>query len=322
MGRNVDTLVRQDPVSDLAVLFPGQGSQEVGMGAELAAAFPAARELFERADEILGFGLSGLCWEGPDDELRQTENAQPAILVHSLAVWAVVKDELAQRTRFAAGHLLGEFTAYAAAGSLDFDDALRLVRRRGELMAASRAGTMSAIVGLEPEVVEGICRKVSAAGGVVVAANYNSPQQIVISGEIAAVEQAGELAKQAGAKMVRPLAVSGAFHSPLMKDAEAGLSEALERVAFQAPEIPVVANVTAEPVSDAATARSALLRQLTSPVRWTHSIRRVATDGVSSFAELGPGKVLTGLLRRIERGLGGQEIGTPRDIERLRESVK
>ena len=306
-------------MTGLAALFPGQGSQHVGMGAELAGAFPIAREAFERADEVLGFSLSKLCWQGPEDELTQTQNAQPAILVHSYAAWSVVREALSRWVRFAAGHSLGEFTAYAAAGSLEFEDAVRLVRRRGELMAAAREGTMAAVVGLDADVVEGICKRVSAESGVVIAANYNSPQQIVISGEVDAVALAGDQAKGLGAKMVRPLAVSGAFHSPLMGNAETGLREALDSVAFSDPKFPVVSNVTAEPVTDSDSARSTLVRQLTSPVRWSSSIQRIAREGVDRFVELGPGKVLTGLVRRIDRALEGVEIGTPEDVERFSE---
>jgi [acyl-carrier-protein] S-malonyltransferase len=309
-------------MGDLAALFPGQGSQHVGMGADLAEALPSARAVFERADTVLGFPLSRLCWEGPEEELKQTENAQPAILVHSFAVWTVLGDDLAGRIERAAGHSLGEFTAYAAAGSLTFDDAVRLVRRRGELMAASPAGTMAAVVGLEPQVIEDICAKISAAGEVVVAANYTSPQQIVISGAVDAVDRAGSLAKAAGAKMVRALAVSGAFHSPLMSEAAAGLRRELERVDFRDPEFPVVSNATAEPVVDATMARSTLLEQLTAPVRWTQSVQRIARDGVSGFVELGPGKVLTGLLRRIGANLEGIAVGKAEDVLRFREGVK
>ncbi len=304
-------------MSGLAVLFPGQGSQYVGMGAELAQAFPAARGAFERADEALGFRLSALCWEGPEGDLKQTQNAQPAILVHSFAVWTVVEEALAQRVKYAAGHSLGEFTAYAAADSLEFEDAVRLVRRRGELMADARAGTMAAVVGLEPAAVEAICEQASGDGGIVVAANYNSLQQIVISGDVEAVARAGELAKQAGAKMVRPLSVSGAFHSPLMADAEAGLREELARVNFRAPRFPVVCNATAEPVTDADTARDTLVRQLTAPVRWTDGIQRIAAAGIGRFAELGPGKVLTGLLRRIDPGLEGFSVALPDEVEQV-----
>jgi len=306
-------------VSYLAALFPGQGSQQVGMGAELAEAFPSAREAFERADQVLGFSLSRLCWNGPEEELKQTQNAQPAILVHSYAAWSAVGDDLAGRVKYTAGHSLGEFTAYTAAGSLEFEDAVRLVRRRGELMAEAREGTMSAIIGLDAAVVEDICGRISAEGGVVVTANYNSPQQIVISGEVEAVGRAGELAREAGAKMVRPLAVAGAFHSPLMSDAQAGLRAELDKVAFRDPAFPVVSNVTAEPVSDAGRARETLVSQLNAPVRWTQSVEWMAAEGISGFAELGPGKVLTGLLRRIDRSLGGIEIGKPEDVKRFEE---
>ncbi|MGD2216789.1 MAG: ACP S-malonyltransferase [Gemmatimonadales bacterium] len=321
MGRYAAALVRGDVTNAYAVLFPGQGSQHVGMGLELAEVYPAARQIFQRADEALGFTLSRLCWEGPEEELKQTENAQPAILVHGFAAWSVVSGDLGGRVRFGAGHSLGEFTAYTAAGSLRFEDAVRLVRRRGELMAASRAGTMSAIVGLGATDVEAICGRVSGEGKLVVAANYNSPQQIVISGEVEAVERVAELAEQAGAKMVRPLPVSGAFHSPLMADAEAGLREALEAVEFEDPEFPIVSNVTAEPVSDADTARNTLVRQLTAPVRWSEGVQRIAREGIGDFVELGPGKVLTGLLRRIDRSLAGAEIGRPEDFERFSEGT-
>ncbi len=307
-----------DPI---AAVFPGQGSQYVGMGKDLAEAFPSAREAFERADDVLGFSLSRICWEGPEEELTRTQNAQPAILVHSLAAWSTLEDDLASRVRYSAGHSLGEFSAYTAAGSLGFDDAVRLVRRRGELMAEASAGTMSAVVGLDPSVVEGICEDVSSQGGIVVPANYNSPQQLVISGEVDAVESAGARAKEAGAKMVRPLAVSGAFHSPLMADAEGGLQAELGGLTFADPGFPVVSNVTAQPVADADTARRTLVSQLTSPVRWTHDVQRIAEEGVVNFVEIGPGKVLMGLLRRIDRDLSGVEIGNPEDVERFREGL-
>jgi [acyl-carrier-protein] S-malonyltransferase len=289
------------------------------MGAELAESSLEARELFQRADDVLGFSLSRICWEGPEQELRQTENAQPAILIHAFAAWSAAREAVGDSVRFAAGHSLGEFTAYAAAGSLAFEDAVRLVRRRGQLMAEAREGTMSAVVGLDASSIEDVCDRVRDDGGVVVAANYNSPQQIVISGDVEAVSKAGELAKQAGAKMVKPLSVSGAFHSPLMADAEAGLRDALESVAFSDPEFPIVANANAQPISDAEAARSTLVRQLTAPVRWTESVQVIAESGVDEFVEFGPGKVLTGLLRRIDKRLQGTEIGKPEDVKRFSE---
>jgi len=308
-------------VDQLAAVFPGQGSQYVGMGKDLAEAFPRARETFGLADEVLGFSLSRICWEGPEEELTRTQNAQPAILVHSYAAWSILQDDISTRVKYTAGHSLGEFSAYAAAGSLDFEDAVRLVRRRGELMAEAGAGTMSAVVGLDPGVVEGICEDVRNEGGIVVAANYNSPQQLVISGEADAVESAGARAKEAGAKMVQPLAVSGAFHSPLMADAESGLQGELDNLTFTDPKFPIVSNVTAQPVADADTARRTLVSQLTSPVRWTQDVQRIAEEGVVNFVEIGPGKVLTGLLRRIDRDLSGVEVGKPEDVERFREGL-
>jgi [acyl-carrier-protein] S-malonyltransferase len=307
-------------MSDLAALFPGQGSQHVGMGAELAEAYTGARAVFERADETLGWSLSRLCWEGPEEELIQTQNAQPAILVHSYAVWSVMEERLGDRVRFTAGHSLGEFSAYAAAGALGFEDAVRLVRRRGELMAESREGAMSALIGLADIVVGELCRDVPSQVGTVVPANYNAPGQVVISGDIDAVTRVEELARERGARMVRRLQVSGAFHSPLMSSAEEGLRGELERVDFGQPRFPVISNVTAEPVTDSASARQTLVSQLTAPVRWTQSIRYMADHDIGEFIEMGPGRVLTGLLRRIDAGLGGRSIGSPDDIEAAREA--
>jgi len=287
------------------------------MGRELAAQFPAAREAFAEADDLLGFSLSKLAWEGPEAELTQTHNAQPAILVHSIAVYRAVAEHIGD-VAVAAGHSLGEFSAYVAAGTLSFADAVRTVRRRGELMLRSgheRPGTMAAILGLDDEAAERVCRDATAESGECVPANYNSPGQIVISGDVHAVGRAIELAKAVGAKRALPLSVSGAFHSPLMAPSVAGLEAQLSTVEINNPKFPVVSNVTAQPVTDAVSARRLLLEQLTSPVRWTACVRRMREMGADTFIELGPGNVLTGLLKRIDRDASGRAIGTLQDVQ-------
>lgn len=305
----------------VGLLFPGQGAQEVGMGRDLAAAYPAAAEVFERADDALGVSLSTLMWEGPEEELTATHNAQPAILTHSAAVLAVLGDGL-DDVGLAAGHSLGEFSAHVAAGTLDFDDAVRAVRRRGELMFRSgeeRPGTMAAVIGLDDEALEQVCRDASTDDEVCVPANFNSPGQIVISGDEPAVERAMALATEAGAKRALPLNVSGAFHSPLMRVAESGLREHLEAVSFHSPRHPVVSNVTAEPVSEPDEARRLLVEQLTSPVRWAASMRTMRDRGIDSFLELGPGRVLAGLMRRIDRDAGVENLGSADQVQRYLE---
>lgn len=288
------------------------------MGKDLADRFPAAARVFERADTALGVPLSRVMWEGPEDELTATHNAQPAILSHSVAVLEVLRERLPAVT-LAAGHSLGEFSAYVAAGSLGFEDAVRAVRRRGELMFRSgqeRPGTMAAVLGLEDEPLEQVCREAAAkAGGDCVPANFNAPGQTVISGDEPAVRAAMELAREAGAKRALPLNVSGAFHSPLMAVAEEGLRQHLEGVAISAPAFPVISNVTASPVSDPTEARDLLVRQLTSPVRWTSSMRTMRDRGISRFVELGPGNVLAGLMKRIDRDAGVTSVGTADQAE-------
>ena len=301
-----------------ALLMPGQGSQSVGMGWDLAEAYPSVRALYERADDVLGLPLSEICWEGPEELLRRTENAQPAILTHSYAVWAVLPEEVRDSVVVGAGHSLGEFSAYLAAGAMDFEDALRVVRRRGELMAGSgdeRPGGMAAIMGLAPEEVEALCAKVEE--GTVVPANFNAPGQIVISGDAAAVERAQELAAEDGSRVI-PLNVSGAFHSPLMEVAREGLREALEGVAISDPRFPVVANATGQAVTDAGSARENLVAQLTSPVRWVDSVRAMVEYGPDRWLEVGPGRVLAGLLRRIDRAHKAQAVGDPAAVDGFR----
>lgn len=301
-------------MTTIAFVFPGQGSQYVGMGKDLYQQNPSARQLFERADDILGFSLSTICFEGPENELRQTQNTQPAIFLHSV-VLANVLDFL--KPDMVAGHSLGEYSALVVAGALSFEDGLRLVRLRGELMqhaGEANRGTMAAVVGLEPDTIGEVCAEASAAG-VVQPANFNSPGQIVISGSVNGVRRAMELAKQRGAKLVKELVVSGAFHSPLMESAKDGLKNALEGTRLQDARIPVFANVTAEPVTRAAEIRELLDRQVTSPVRWEQSVKNMVRNGASAFYEVGPGKVLQGLIKRTNSSvhIGGYDKYT--DIE-------
>jgi len=304
---------------NVALLCPGQGAQRVGMGKDLAVAFPAARDTFAAVDEALGFSLSTVMWEGPEDLLTRTDHAQPAILAHSAAVWAVVKERLAGQVAAAAGHSLGEYSAYLAAGALGVAEAARLVRRRGELMRAAgdvRPGTMAAVMGLDADRVAAICREASTGGEVAVAANLNAPDQTVISGDPAAVARAGELLKAAGAKRVLPLKVSGAFHSPLMAPPAAQFALDLDAVAFGFPAFPVVANASATVVREPAEARRMLAAQLTSPVRWVEGVRKLADlAGVSArFVEIGPGTVLTGLAKRIVGGSESVNLGTAAEV--------
>ncbi|TPW18134.1 MAG: Malonyl CoA-acyl carrier protein transacylase [bacterium] len=287
---------------DAIALFPGQGSQAVGMGALLAAEYPEARAIFTQADEVLGFPLSKLAFEGPDEELKLTRNTQPAILMHSIAVLTVLK-ERGYSPSAAAGHSLGEYSAYVAAGSLTFEDALRLVRRRGDLMfeaGIARPGAMAAIVGLDAAALDDICREASSAG-IVVPANRNSPGQVVLSGEVAGVERAMELASARGARVSVRLPVSGAFHSPLMESAAQGLSEALKRVDIRDASIPVVANQSSRPVTTGDEIRVSLERQLLGSVRWEESMRWLVANVGGRMVEIGPGRVLKGLMRSIDR---------------------
>lgn len=311
--------------TDIVLLFPGQGSQKPGMGKDLADAFPAAKQVFDAADDALGVKLSQLCFEGPADELTLTHNAQPALLAHGAAVWSCVRERLGARVRAAAGHSLGEFTAYHAAGSLGLAEALRLVRRRGELMYESgvrRPGAMAAILGDLKEPVEALCARATAEAGLVSPANYNCPGQLVISGEEAGVERAMALAKEAGAKRAIRLNVSGAFHSALMESALDGLSSAIAETAFANPRFPVFANVNGEAVTAADRARQLLVQQLTSPVRWTDEITAMAARFPDAlYVEMGPGSVLSGLVKKIAPSLKTMTCGTVAEVNQLLEQA-
>ena len=268
------------------------------MAKDLCERFPTAKNLFTQADSILGFSLSSICFNGPEEELKQTKNTQPAIFLHSVAVWNIVQPK---NCAMVAGHSLGEYSALVAAGALQFEDALKLVRLRGELMQKAgeeNPGTMAAIVGLDPKIVGEVCCT-ACTTGVVQSANFNSPGQIVISGSVEGVRKAMELAKERGAKLVKELVVSGAFHSPLMQSAKDSLKIALDKTTIHDAKIHVYANVTAKPVQKANEIRELLFEQVTSPVRWEETIQNMFADGAVDFVEIGPGKVLQGLVKRI-----------------------
>ena len=303
-----------------AFLFPGQGSQAPGMAADLTD-IPEAKALTDEADDVLGFGLTDLMFGDDPEALKPTEVTQPALYVHSLAASAALAAR-GVRPEMAAGHSLGEWSALAAVGAMSFADGLRAVRRRGELMAQAgdvRPGAMSAVLGLDAQALETACSEATANGeGEVVPANYNDPGQIVISGDAPAVERAGALATEAGAKRVVPLPVSGAFHSPLMAFARDGLAETLAALEIRAPRCPVVLNVTAQPTTDPDEIRQRLLDQLTAPVRWAQSLERMAADGATRFVEVGTGKVLSGLVRRtLGRDAETAQAGTAAEIGTL-----
>jgi [acyl-carrier-protein] S-malonyltransferase len=300
-------------VGTTALVFAGQGAQSVGMGADLAAAWPTARAVFELADDVLGFGLTKIMFEGPVDELNSTENSQPAVLAMGIACLRVLEAEHKRPAAVAAAGLsLGEYGALVAAGALTDADALRLVRRRGELMrdaGVANPGGMASVLGLDRDAVIAACREASASG-IVAPANYNSPGQIVISGQVEALAKAGELCKAKGAKRVIPLKVSGAFHTPLMQPAADGLAEALASVEIKSCALPVVANATASEVRQPDEIRARLLEQLTGTVLFEDSVAKLVRDGVTRFVELGPGKVLSGLIRRIAPEVESVSLGT------------
>jgi [acyl-carrier-protein] S-malonyltransferase len=295
-----------------AYLYPGQASQVVGMGMDLAEQWPVAKDMFDAANEIMGTNLADICFHGPEDVLKQTQYTQPAIFVHSVIVSTI----LGVAPSAAAGHSLGEYSALVVAGALGFDDGLRLVKRRGELMQESGTrspGTMAAVIGAEPDLVERACAE-AADAGIVQAANFNSPGQIVISGSIAGIDRAAGILKSLGVRLVKKLPVSGAFHSPLMQYAQDEMAAVLAETTIRDAFFPVYTNVTAEPVVDADTIRDMLFRQITSPVRWEASMRNMIRDGVTNFFETGPGNVLQGLLKRIAPEAPCATLGTAAEI--------
>ena len=299
-----------------ALLFPGQGSQRVGMGRDLAIEFAVARQTYEEADATLGFALSKLCWEGPEDELTLTKHTQPAILTTSIAVYRALS-ERGLSYDVVAGHSLGEWTALVAAGAITLAEAVRLTHLRGTFMQEAvpvGQGAMAAIMGLDLEKTRALCEAASAPGEPVEPANLNGAGQIVISGHVAAVDRAIEQSKPAGAKLAKKIPVSAPFHCSLMKPAQDRLAEAMANLVVSPPRVPVVANVTAEPVTDPAQIKQLLIRQVTAPVRWEESVQYIAKQGVTQAWELGSGSVLKGLVARIAKGIAISTIGEPHEV--------
>ena len=301
----------------IAFLFPGQGSQAVGMGKDLAEKYPIARQTFEEADEALGYKLSQLCWEGPEERLRLTEVTQPAILTTSVAALRVLAGRM-PRPAYVAGHSLGEYSAHVAAGTIRFADAVRTVRCRGKYMQEAvpvGRGAMAAILGMDVEKVTAVCHD-AAQGEVCDPANINSPQQIVISGHTSAVERAAKLASQRGAKRAQLLTVSAPFHCSLMKPAQDRLEADLNALPLEKPVFPVVSNVDAKFISDFGPARDALIRQVTGSVKWDPSMRLLMASGIQTFVEVGPGKVLCGLMRQIDRTRRCANVGDEASLQK------
>ncbi|UFS69253.1 ACP S-malonyltransferase [Geomonas sp. RF6] len=304
-----------------AFIFPGQGSQYAGMGRELAGAFAVARQVFEEADDALGFSLSTLCFEGPEEELRLTANTQPAILATSIAALRVISSETSLTPSFLAGHSLGEYSALVASGALSLSDALKTVRARGSFMQDAvpvGVGAMAAILGAEADEIAAICADASE-GELVTPANFNSPGQIIVSGHAGAVNRAIEIAKERGFRKAMLLPVSAPFHCPLMESAAQRLQETLSGVAVGEIAVPVVTNVEAKPNSDAGRVKDLLVQQVCAPVLWDASVKEMISLGVTNFLEIGPGKVLCGLVKRIDKGVPAVNVQDPEGVKTLAE---
>jgi [acyl-carrier-protein] S-malonyltransferase len=312
-------------MSKITFLFPGQGSQSVGMGRELASAFPVAQQTFEEANDALGFDLAKLCFEGPEEQLRLTEFTQPAIFTASVAVFRALADA-GVRPDYVAGHSLGEYSANVAAGVFDFAAGVKTVRRRGQFMqqaVPAGQGAMAAVLGMQAEAVAAICDEATKeVGAPVEPANLNSPEQIVISGAAPAVERAAALAKERGAKRAVLLPVSAPFHCSLMQPAQDALAPVLQEILFATAKVPVVVNVDAALVTAGDALRDALVRQVTGAVRWTESMKLLVAQGVTTFVEVGPGKVLSGLMRQIDRSQTCFQVEDPAGVEKLVAGLK
>lgn len=314
----VSTLKSQ--TSNLAFVFPGQGSQCIGMGKEFYERRPASKSIFQEAGDILHLDMVRLCFEGPLDTLNLTQNTQPAILTASIAALKCLEQEISIKPKLLAGHSLGEYTALVAAGAMDFKDAVRLVAMRGRFMqdaVPQGIGAMAAILGLSGEIVEGICREATDEKNIVVPANFNSPEQTVISGHKEAVERASNLAKDKKAKRVIPLPVSVPSHSPLMKPAAERLAKELDGIKIKPLNTPIITNVEARPLSAAELVKVLLKKQLYSPVRWVESVQRIKQEGIETVIEVGPGRVLAGLVKRIDGSINTVNIERPEDIKQF-----